>query len=148
MKMMTVPALPFSEASECSLPSASGSVKSGMTAPMATPALASGAAKANESARLVAHSASAANANESTRRSATAESFFITLPELLLPRLEVDRQLHRELADGRQGVLRLEPPHGDRHLNLPGDRQTARRIDVYEHASPDRHCIGQLIQRH
>src|SRR5215207_6135870 len=119
MKMMTVPFEPFSEASECSLPSASGSVKSGTAAPMA--AFASGAAKANESTRLVAHSASAAKANESARMSATAGSFFINLPELLLPCLEVDRQLHRELADGRQGVLRPEPPHRHGRLNLLDD---------------------------
>src|SRR5215207_2476225 len=144
MKMMTVPALPFSEASECSLPSASGSVKSGMTAPMATPALASGAAKANESARLVAHSASAAKANESATRSATAESFFITLS---LDSLSGKSGKWRRLPDGGQGALRLKPPHRHGRLNLLDDlqvdRQTARRVDVYEHASPDCHCIGQ-----
>src|SRR5215212_10003755 len=123
MKMMTVPALPLSEASECSLPSASGSVKSGTAAPMATAAFASGAAKANESTRLVAHSASAAKANKSARRSATVESFFINLPELLLPCLEVDRRPHRELADGRQGVLRPEPPRRHGRLNLLDDLQ-------------------------
>ena len=77
--MMTVPALPFSEASECSLPSASGSVKSAMTVPMA-------GASGTGTAGLFARMASATAANESARRSATAESFFfITLPELLLP---------------------------------------------------------------
>src|SRR5215207_7086064 len=87
MKMMTVPALPFKEESECSLPSASGSVKSGTTAPMA--ALASGAGP-------VARAACAANANESARRSATAESFFINLPELLY--LEVNGEC-RQLSE-------------------------------------------------
>src|SRR5829696_530933 len=55
-------------------------------------------------------------------------------------RVRVDRQLDRELADGRQRVLRLEPPHRHGRLDLPGDlqvnRQAARRVDVYEQRFP------------
>src|SRR5687768_16034523 len=97
-KMMTVPALPLREARSCSLPSASGSLKSGKAVPMAGPAFGAGVSAAG-----VSKAASAAKVDESAMI-ATAKSFFITLPELLLPCLEVERRLQRELADGLLGV--------------------------------------------
>jgi hypothetical protein len=75
---MTVPDLPLSEASVCCLPSASGSVKSGATAPTASPAGLAPAATVDGATE-----AAAANSDESAR-SATAKSFFIFLPQLLI----------------------------------------------------------------